>query len=96
MQLNPTSAGDSSPYARQAPADNDVVIVSSLRTPVCKAKRGGFKDTMADDLLSAVLIATMEQTGVEPQVCTLSCLSVPFGARLPLKLIEPQMLQGAY
>lgn len=70
QQMNQTSAGDSSPYARQVPSDNDVVIVSSLRTPVCKAKRGGFKDTLADDLLSAVLKAVMEQTGVEPQVRT--------------------------
>jgi len=42
--------------------------VSALRTPVCKAKRGGFKDTHADDLLAAVLKATLQQTGVEPQV----------------------------
>lgn len=67
QQLNPTSAGDSSAYLRRASSDNDVVIVSALRTAVCKAKRGGFKDTPADDLLSAVLKATLEQTGVEAQ-----------------------------
>ncbi len=44
-----------------------MVVVSALRTAVCKAKRGGFKDTPADDLLSAVLKATLEQTGIEPQ-----------------------------
>jgi len=67
LQLNPTSAGDSAPYERRTSSLDDVVIVSALRTPVCKAKRGGFKDTHADDLLAAVLKATLQQTGVEPQ-----------------------------
>lgn len=28
---------------------------SAYRTAICKAKRGGFKDTLADDLLAHVL-----------------------------------------
>ena len=36
LQLNPTSAGDSAPYPRRASSQDDVVIVSALRTPVCK------------------------------------------------------------
>lgn len=28
---------------------------SAYRTPLCKAKRGGFKDTYPDDLLAPVL-----------------------------------------
>ena len=32
-----------------------------------QAKRGMFKDTPADDLLCAVLVATLQQTGVEPE-----------------------------
>ena len=47
---------------------DDVVIVSALRTPICKAKRGGLKDTPADDLLATVLKATLQQTGIEPAV----------------------------
>mmetsp|Transcript_8811 Transcript_8811/g.20000 ORF Transcript_8811/g.20000 Transcript_8811/m.20000 type:complete len:436 (-) Transcript_8811:157-1464(-) len=49
--------------ARNAP--DDVVIVSALRTPLCKAKKGGFKDTMPDDLLATVLSAVTERTGVD-------------------------------
>ena len=75
LQLNPTSAGDSAAYERRASSLDDVVIVSALRTPVCKAKRGGFKDTPADDLLAAVLKATLQQTGVEPQVPSVSMSS---------------------
>ena len=30
-------------------------LCSALRTPICKAKKGGFKDTFPDDLLAPVL-----------------------------------------
>lgn len=60
-------AGDSAAYERRASAADDVVIVSALRTPICKAKRGGLKDTLADDLLATVLKATIDKTGVEPE-----------------------------
>lgn len=35
--------------------DNVFVPCSAYRTPLCKAKRGGFKDTYPDDLLAPVL-----------------------------------------
>ncbi|KAI9225481.1 MAG: Thiolase, N-terminal domain-containing protein [Piptocephalis tieghemiana] len=47
--------------------DDDVVIVSALRTPITRAKRGGFKDTLPDVLLTAVLRATLERTGISPK-----------------------------
>lgn len=46
------------------PSDDDVVIVSALRTPLTKTKRGGLRDTPADDLVAAVVQATLERTGV--------------------------------
>ena len=49
-----------------ASAADDVVIVSALRTPICKAKRGDFKDTPPDLLLMSVLKATMDRTKVDP------------------------------
>lgn len=33
-----------------------------------QAKRGGFKDTLPDDMLAAVVTATLQRTGVEPEV----------------------------
>lgn len=35
-------------------SDHDVVIVSALRTPLTKAKRGAFKDTTPDIMLEQV------------------------------------------
>ncbi|KAG9149325.1 hypothetical protein Leryth_003297 [Lithospermum erythrorhizon] len=50
----------------KAPSGDDVVIVAAYRTPLCKAKRGGFKDTHPDDLLAAVLKALIDKTHVKP------------------------------
>ncbi|DAZ98669.1 TPA: hypothetical protein N0F65_008795, partial [Lagenidium giganteum] len=60
VQENKTAA-----TARQ---DEDVVIVSALRTPITKAKRGGFKDTTPDVLLGHVLRAVLDQAKVDPKL----------------------------
>jgi len=49
-------------------SDNDVVIVSALRTPIGKAPRGSFKDTHPVDLLVTVLKATLERTKIDPNL----------------------------
>ncbi|KAI5347586.1 hypothetical protein L3X38_000473 [Prunus dulcis] len=59
-------AGDSAAYARTNVFGDDVVIVAAYRTPICKAKRGGFKDTHADDLLAPVLKAVIEKSNLNP------------------------------
>ncbi|XP_073292344.1 3-ketoacyl CoA thiolase 1, peroxisomal-like [Primulina huaijiensis] len=45
---------------------DDIVIVAAYRTAICKSKRGGFKDTLPDDLLASVLKALMEKTNLNP------------------------------
>ncbi|KNA03336.1 hypothetical protein SOVF_210170, partial [Spinacia oleracea] len=60
------SSGDGGMYQRNAAFGDDVVIVAACRTAICKAKRGGFKDTPADDLLAPVLKALIEKTNVNP------------------------------
>ncbi|OIW20690.1 hypothetical protein TanjilG_21016 [Lupinus angustifolius] len=59
-------AGDSAAYHRTSAFGDDVVIVAAYRTALCKAKRGGFKDTHADDLLAPVLKAVVERTNLNP------------------------------
>ena len=39
---------------------DDVVVVAALRTPITKARKGGFKDTPADDLVAAVLKGVLD------------------------------------
>ncbi|CAK9162405.1 unnamed protein product [Ilex paraguariensis] len=59
-------AGDSAAYHRTAAFGDDVVIVAAYRTAICKSKRGGFKDTLPDDLLASVLKALLEKTNLNP------------------------------
>jgi len=40
----------------------DAYIVKSIRTPGCKRKKGAFKDTRPEDLLSFILAAAVEKT----------------------------------
>jgi len=54
-------------FASGAKSPDDVVIVAAVRTAVCKAKRGGFKDTHPTDLLAPVLKAVVERAGVKPE-----------------------------
>nr|BAA25250.1 mutated 3-ketoacyl-CoA thiolase [Arabidopsis thaliana] len=59
-------AGDSAAYQRTSLYGDDVVIVAAHRTPLCKSKRGNFKDTYPDDLLAPVLRALIEKTNLNP------------------------------
>jgi len=60
VKRSPTRAGTKSP--------DDVVICSALRTAIGKARKGSFKNTTPDTLLTGVLKATMERTGVPASV----------------------------
>ncbi|KAJ4823703.1 3-ketoacyl-CoA thiolase 2, peroxisomal [Turnera subulata] len=60
------AAGDSAAYHRKPAFSDDVVIVAAYRTAICKSKRGGFKDTRPEDLLTSVLKAVLEKTNVNP------------------------------
>lgn len=41
---------------------------SALRTPICRAKKGGFKETPAEELLAATLKAILEKTGIRAEL----------------------------
>ncbi|SCY22968.1 thiolase family protein [Desulfoluna spongiiphila] len=45
----------------------EVYIVESVRTPGCKNKRGQFKETRPEDLLSFIMKACVEKTGLDPK-----------------------------
>ncbi|MCB9685827.1 MAG: acetyl-CoA C-acyltransferase [Alphaproteobacteria bacterium] len=46
----------------------EVVVVSAVRTPVGKSKKGSLKDTRPDELLGLVLKSALERGGVDPAV----------------------------
>uniref|UniRef100_A0A2K5CSP0 acetyl-CoA C-acetyltransferase n=1 Tax=Aotus nancymaae TaxID=37293 RepID=A0A2K5CSP0_AOTNA len=61
LQAKPCSSG--APQASAA----DVVVVHGRRTAICRAGRGGFKDTTPDELLSAVMIAVLQDVNLRPE-----------------------------
>uniref|UniRef100_A0A8B9QQE0 acetyl-CoA C-acetyltransferase n=1 Tax=Apteryx owenii TaxID=8824 RepID=A0A8B9QQE0_APTOW len=57
------------PCGNRAAADSpdDVVVVHGRRTAIGRAKRGGFKDTTPDELLSAVMTAVLQDVKLRPE-----------------------------
>jgi acetyl-CoA acyltransferase 1 len=72
-----------SPNSSQQKLPDDVVIVSALRTPLCRSKKGGLAKVPPSTLVSTVLEATIKQTQVNPEdiddICLGNCLLPPSG-----------------
>ncbi|KAK3819778.1 MAG: Thiolase, N-terminal domain-containing protein [Benniella sp.] len=47
---------------------DDVVVVSAVRTPICRAGKGGFKDMYPEDLLAVILRAAAERAKIDPKL----------------------------
>ncbi|KAG7339704.1 acetyl-CoA c-acetyltransferase [Nitzschia inconspicua] len=62
---------------------NDVVIVSALRTPLCRSKKGALAKVPPATLLSTVLTELLDRTQTPPQdvddICIGNCLLPPSG-----------------
>jgi len=63
LHASPTASSMSSAEK----SDDDIVICSALRTPIAKARRGGFKDMAPEDLLAPLYKATLDATKVDPK-----------------------------
>lgn len=53
---------------------DDVVITLAIRTPLAKAKRGGFKDTHLDGLVFKLLQQCVRKMNIDPQLVEDICL----------------------
>ncbi|PWN89973.1 thiolase [Acaromyces ingoldii] len=51
-----------------AKTDDDVVIVSALRTPITKAKKGGLAQACPEDMLGHVLKGVIAQSKIDPKL----------------------------
>lgn len=54
-----TTSGKASP--------DDVVVVSAVRTPLCKARKGGLRETAGDALVSTVLTEALKRATLKPE-----------------------------
>jgi acetyl-CoA acyltransferase 1 len=61
MQRAGRIAAHLKPHAASAKSDDDIVVVSAIRTPITRARKGGFRDTQPDALLAAVLAETVKR-----------------------------------
>lgn len=53
---------------------DDIVIVYAARTPLCKAKKGGLKDTSLEYMIYALLKQVKERSGVDPALVEDICV----------------------
>ncbi|XP_076868775.1 3-ketoacyl-CoA thiolase, peroxisomal [Brachyhypopomus gauderio] len=60
--------------AQTATGPDDIVVVHGLRTAIGRAKRGSFKDTTPDELLSAVMAAVLKDVGLSPDKLGDTCV----------------------
>ena len=53
---------------------DDVVITLAIRTPLTKARKGGFKDTELDYMIYALLKETLAKSKIDPALIEDVCL----------------------
>jgi acetyl-CoA acetyltransferase len=59
---------------RTSKSPDDIVITLAIRTPLCKGKKGGFKDTTTEYLMYAILKATRERMGFSADLVEDICM----------------------
>lgn len=66
----------------QSKNPDDIVITLAIRTPLTKARKGGFKDTSLEYLVYALLAQVRERCGIDPGLVEDICLG---NVSLPLR-----------
>ncbi|EJD03714.1 thiolase [Fomitiporia mediterranea MF3/22] len=66
--------GNSGRASLERKSPDDVVITLAVRSPMCKARKGGFKDTRSDELLTALYKAAIARAGIDPKLIEDICV----------------------
>ncbi|KAJ9379877.1 hypothetical protein DTO063F5_6913 [Paecilomyces variotii] len=72
--LNHLKGGSSGVSAITQKTPDDIVITLALRTPLTKAKKGGFKDTDLDYIIYALLKEVLAKSKIDPALIEDVCL----------------------
>jgi len=67
-QLSSHLSGAKGLAALERKNPDDVVITMAIRSPLCKAKKGGFNDTTTDELMLEIFKQSIAHGGVEPSI----------------------------
>ncbi|KAI0068296.1 thiolase [Artomyces pyxidatus] len=54
--------------ALERKSPDDIVITMAIRSPLCKARKGGFKDTRSDELLTEMLKQAISHSKIDPAI----------------------------
>ncbi|KAJ2725980.1 3-ketoacyl-CoA thiolase with broad chain length specificity [Coemansia sp. Benny D115] len=67
--------GDKAPRTQiGVKSPDDIVIVQALRTPITRARKGGFKDTTSEYLLGNILKGVVERSKIDPALVDDICV----------------------
>ncbi|KAI9502560.1 Thiolase, N-terminal domain-containing protein [Coemansia spiralis] len=68
-------SGDKTPRTQVGvKSPDDVVVVQALRTPITRARKGGFKDTTSEYLLGNILKGVLERSKIDPALVDDICV----------------------
>ncbi|KAF8273881.1 thiolase [Lactarius quietus] len=60
--------------ALQCKNADDVVVTMAIRSPLCKAKKGGFRDMRSDELLTEMFRHAIKHSGIKPEIIEDICV----------------------
>ncbi|KAK7059130.1 hypothetical protein VNI00_001756 [Paramarasmius palmivorus] len=69
-------SGTSGVASLEKKSPDDVVIVMAIRSPLCKAKKGGFKDARTDELMLEIFKHSVTHSKVDPSLIGDICVGV--------------------
>ncbi|CCA67700.1 probable POT1-acetyl-CoA C-acyltransferase, peroxisomal [Serendipita indica DSM 11827] len=94
-QLSSQLMGSGSGRARlEAKSPDDVVVTMAIRSPMCKARKGGFKDTRSDELLTAMFKAAIANCQVDPKSIEDICVGTVLPPRAPYEARAAALAAG--
>lgn len=73
---------------------DDIVITLAIRTPLTKAKKGGFKDTSLEYLVYAILAQVRQRSGLDPALVEDICLGNVSDGKASYKLRAAALAAG--
>ncbi|KZT30715.1 thiolase [Neolentinus lepideus HHB14362 ss-1] len=67
-QLASQFTGSKGVAALERKSPDDVVVTMAIRSPLCKARKGGFKDVRSDELLTEMFRKAIEHSAFDPSL----------------------------
>jgi len=80
--------------ALQNQSPDDVVITLSIRSPLCKARKGGFKDMRTDELVTEMIKQTLSRVEFDPSLFGDICVGTVLDPKAPYAARAAALVAG--